>query len=70
MLFQLFRGRQQCALPSPFTSTNTVQSHPEILSEDDVVFSPWSLLNSGKDKDPCVFVEISARKRVLWKLKC
>lgn len=61
MLFQLFRGRQQYALSSPFTSATAVQIHPEILSEEDVVFSPWRLLNSGKDKDPCVFVALQSQ---------
>lgn len=61
MQFQLFRGRQLCALSSPFTSATAVQIHLEILSEEDVVFSPWSLWNSGKDKDPCVFVALQSQ---------
>jgi len=61
MLFQLFRGRQQCVLLSPLTSATAVQIHPEILSEENVVFSPWSLLNSGKDKDPCVFLALQSQ---------
>lgn len=55
MPFQQFRGRQQCALSSSFTSATVVQIHPEILSEEDVVFFSWILLNSGKDKDPYFF---------------
>lgn len=61
MLFQLCRGRQQCALSNSFTSATIVQINVEILSEEDVVFSPWSLLNSGKDKDPYVFVALQSQ---------
>lgn len=61
MLFQLFGGRQHRTLSSPFTSATAVLIHPEILSEEDVVFSPWSLLNNGKDKDPCVSVALQSQ---------
>lgn len=61
MIFQLCRGRQQCDLSNSFTSATTVQINVEFLSEEDVVFSPWSLLNRGKDKDPCVFVALQSQ---------